>query len=160
MKLELANKIISNEIYKNKMSEITAMEKERPFCSHGMAHCLDVARIAMLICYEKNIPADAETIYAAALLHDIGRAEEYRNGSPHDTAGAELAEAVLDDIGCIEEKQIILRLINSHRDKDCGDNTLEGIFSTADRLSRLCFCCEARSECNWQKDRLNKGVTF
>ena len=36
-------------------------------------------------------------IYAAGLLHDIGRYEQMKKGTPHHLAGARLAERILTD---------------------------------------------------------------
>ena len=40
-----------------------------------------------------------ELIYCAALLHDIGRARQYEDGTPHDEAGAAIAGQILNELG-------------------------------------------------------------
>ncbi len=38
---------------------------------------------------EENYPVSKELIYCTALLHDIGRARQYEDGTPHDEAGCD-----------------------------------------------------------------------
>lgn len=72
--------------YQNLLSEIEDLEKERVYCKHDLAHFMDVARIASLIWIEEgsSVELNKDIIYAAALLHDIGRVIEYNEGISHD----------------------------------------------------------------------------
>ena len=45
-----------------------------------MDHFLDVARIATLMAADEGLARDRDLLYAAALLHDIGRVEQYKRG--------------------------------------------------------------------------------
>lgn len=159
MKLELTNKILNNKRYRMLVSELEELEKDRIFCGHDMEHFLSVARIAMLLCAERGIEADSDIIYSAALLHDIGRTEEYRNGTPHDKASAVIASDILDETGCPpDRKAAIISLISAHRTADSGKTELEKIFFRADKKSRLCFCCKAKEQCNWQEEKRNYDI--
>ena len=159
MELELANKILHNERYSRLVKQLEMLEKDRIFCGHNMEHFMSVARIAVILCAEKNVEADKDVIYSAALLHDIGRAEEYINGRPHDIAGAETAAEILDEIGCpYDKKADIIKQILSHRDYDSEESSLESIFYTADKMSRLCFCCKAKDKCNWPEHKRNNEI--
>lgn len=159
MELEQANRIIKNEHYCRLVSEIAEFEKDRIFCKHDMEHFLNVARIAVIICSEKGIIADADIIYSAALLHDIGRGEEYRSGTPHDMASAAIASQILDETGCpAEKKSEIISLISAHRTGESSSSELERIFFRADKKSRLCFCCKAKDECNWSEYKRNNEI--
>lgn len=159
MKLELANKILRNERYSKLVKKLEALEKNRIFCGHDMEHFMSVARIAVMLCAEKSLEVDKDVIYSAALLHDIGRVEEYINGSPHDLAGAETAAEILDEIGCPEDKKAdIIKLILSHRCYGGEESSPESIFYTADKLSRLCFCCKAKDKCNWPENKRNYKI--
>ena len=71
MTMDRVNAILANEEYKDWMEQIRRSEKERRFCCHGIDHCLDVARIGMLMNLEEKLGLEPELIYAAALLHDI-----------------------------------------------------------------------------------------
>lgn len=156
MVLELTNKILNNALYKHALELLRALEKDRIFCRHDIDHFLSVARITMILCNEKGINADADTVYAAALLHDIGRPAEYLSGTPHVEASIVLAEIILDESGCKQDvKEKILSLISSHRKQSSDENSLESLFFTADKKSRLCFDCPAQAECKWPASKRN-----
>lgn len=157
--LDLANKIVKNLVFIMKMADIRRLERDRIFCGHDISHCMDVARLTMLICAEEGIEADADMVYSAALLHDIGRSEEYVSGIPHDTAGIEIAARILMQIECSPEtSREIIRLIASHSRSSGKKTPLEDAFYRADKQSRLCFACPARDECCWDDSRKNLKI--
>ncbi|MBQ6181952.1 MAG: HD domain-containing protein [Ruminococcus sp.] len=159
MKLYIANKIIKNTAFRSRLTKIEELEKDRIFCGHGLDHLLTVARLTILICQERGIYADPDIVYSAALLHDIGRVEEYTLGLPHETAGAEAAEEILSGIGCGEEEAAeIIRLILSHRKRSTERGTLEAAFYEADKKSRTCSFCKAQELCNWPEDKKNMNI--
>ena len=84
--MERVNRIIKDPLWKEKIAEIRRFEAKRRFCGHGIPHLVAVARIAYIESMEQRADVDPEILYAAALLHDIGRGEEYRNGTPHEIA--------------------------------------------------------------------------
>ena len=84
------DRIIRNERYQEALSQIDAAEQNRKFCRHTPEHFFDTARIMYIIALEEHLSVSKEMIYAAALLHDIGRAEEYRSRMPHEQASAQL----------------------------------------------------------------------
>ena len=55
-------------------------EKERIFCHHDMNHFLDVARLMYIFSMERGYAFGKEEIYATALLHDIGKWQQYKAG--------------------------------------------------------------------------------
>lgn len=146
--------------FKKYMRTIEAAETERIFCHHGYSHGLDVARICYIMNLEEDCGYKKDVIYAMAMLHDIGRAEEYENGLSHHIAGARIAEKILAEAG-FEDSEIkaICEAISNHKslDKD-NENCLSGLLFKADKLSRNCFACQARSECYWNDDLKNKYV--
>lgn len=159
MKLELANRILKNEYYISQLSQLEELETDRVFCRHNMEHFLSVARITVILCSRSGIVIDDDVVYSAALLHDIGRVEEYRDGIPHDIASQATAERVLDEISCPEaEKQQIISLIADHRKNGLAPDTPEAMFGTADKLSRNCFECRARKHCKWKKESMNLEI--
>ncbi len=159
MNLELTNRILRNEMYLKELNTLRELEKNRVFCGHDIEHFLDVARITMIICREKGIDVMPDLIYSAALLHDIGRSAEYTENIPHHIAGKETAEKILDDVNCCDDmKSRIISLILNHRNKENQKDSLENIFYTADKKSRLCFACPSRDICNWHKDRKNMNI--
>lgn len=162
-------RILEDKRYLKCLSDIEELEKNRIFCKHNLSHFISVARIATIIWHEEgggnNLKRDI--IYAAGLLHDIGRAEEYTKGTPHEEAGAIIAGEILQGSG-YEDKEIemITRAISSHRIKD--DNVKEDrdidylgqIISRADKLSRECFACSASDMCKWSKEKKNKSLEY
>lgn len=156
--------IPKDERYLKCLSDIEKLEENRIFCKHNLSHFISVARIATIIWQEEgggnNLKRDI--IYAAGLLHDIGRSEEYTKGTPHEEAGAIIAGEILQSSG-YEDKEIemITRAISAHRIKDDNDiDYLGQIISKADKLSRECFACSASDMCKWSKEKKNKSLEY
>jgi putative nucleotidyltransferase with HDIG domain len=139
------------------------LEKDRIFCRHQMNHLLDVARIAYIRNLERGLDISREVIYATALLHDIGKGQQYEEGTPHEIASARIAEEILDSLPtnlqfCAEEKEQILAAIRGHRRLREGAEPLEALLYESDKLSRTCFSCPAEAECNWNENKKNKEI--
>ena len=94
MRMERVNQILQHTLYQSCRRQIDEKEKDRIFCGHDMGHLLDVARLAWIFNLEANQEISKERIYAAALLHDIGRHIQYENGTPHQIAGLPIAEQI------------------------------------------------------------------
>lgn len=151
--------ILKDKRYRNLLNEIEILEKDRIFCKHDISHSMDVARIATIIWLEdgKAKELKRDIIYAAGLLHDIGRAVEYKEGRSHDEASAEIAAEILPDCGYLpSEISEISQAIIGHRGRNQTKNTYLGeIIARADKLSRGCFRCNAREECKWSETDKN-----
>ena len=107
---------------------------------------------------EEHLELPKELIYVAALLHDIGRAQQYQYNIPHDIAGVEIAREILTDLHFTEqEKELILSSIGHHRKGD-SCSTLAALLYKADKQSRNCFLCSAASECYWSDDKKNMKI--
>lgn len=158
--MERVNQIIKHPSYIQLMAELSKYEKNRIFCKHDIEHLLGVARIMLLSSYERSLTLDKESIYAAALLHDIGRVSQYTLGVSHEEAGCELATVILKECGYSEEEnRVICHAIRNHNQPK--DNDLLGeLLRYADKLSRNCYFCTASSNCNWSEEKKNKGVTL
>lgn len=157
-------RILEDERYLKCLSDIEKLEKNRIFCKHNLSHFINVARIATIIWQEEGgrNSLKRDIIYAAGLLHDIGRAEEYTKGTPHEEAGAIIAGEILQSSG-YEDKEIemISRAISAHRIKDDNDiDNLGQIISKADKLSRECFACNASNICKWSEEKKNKSLEY
>ena len=99
-----------------------------------------------------------EIIYAAGLLHDIGRFRQYEEGIPHEQASVRIAEGILRDCGFEEsEREQVLELIQSHRTKQ-QEKSLSGLFYKGDKLSRNCFSCPVRDKCDWPEEKKNLSI--
>ncbi|VWM18257.1 Ribonuclease Y [Collinsella intestinalis] len=139
-----------------------------------MPHLLDVARIAWILNLERGCGLHRDVVYAAALLHDIGRAAQYQTGEPHDEAGTRIAAEVLDALpeplrfdGT--DRTAILHAVEGHRGPLAGReggahggsaaaDVLAHLIKEADGRSRACFACAARDACYWSEERKNLSI--
>lgn len=160
------NAIINHPLYKTYYEKLAVCEQGRIFCGHQMEHLLDVARIAYIQNLEQGLDFKKEIIYAAAVLHDIGKYEQYEHQTPHEIAGAQIAETILRDLNEQEtlfaenELQQILSAIRNHRRDADAENPLDRLLYTSDKLSRSCFSCPAETECNWSEEKKNRGIVI
>lgn len=157
--MERIDKISSHGLWRSCTEKISELEKDRIFCLHDTSHFLDVARLAYIENLERSLNISKELIYAAALLHDIGRHLEYTESIPHDKASAMIAGNILKDCGFdTQEQSIIVTAIAQHRTAEAaGKDDLAGLIYRADKKSRPCLFCKAEKICNWsiQKKNLN-----
>ena len=160
--MDRIDRILQNRTFNECLDKNRAAEAERCFCRHDMAHFLDVARIGMILNLREQQGIGDEIIYAAGLLHDIGKHLQYSRGIPHERASAELAPEILRDCGFAErETDVIIKAILAHRDSGSASaRGLTGILYRADKASRPCFSCEAEKECNWKEERKNLKIKY
>ena len=152
--------IWQHPLYQKHLNALTRLESDRIFCRHTPEHFLDVARLAYIFALERNLDCSRELIYCTALLHDIGRAEQYRSGIPHDEAGAQIAEQILRELSFDpSEIQEITSAIREHRNAARSD-TLSSLIYDADKASRNCFSCPAAKECYWSAEKKNLTITY
>lgn len=145
--MERVNCILEDTDFLNYIAKIEELEKGRIFCHHDMNHLLDVCRISWILNLEEKLLIGKEKIYAAALLHDIGRWVEYETGQDHAIASGELAEDILDRCGFSGDEKIhIIEAIKNHRKKEHSTD-LSRILYKADKLSRPCINCKAIGKC-------------
>lgn len=150
------NDIIKDPDYKNYLNKNMETEADRIFCRHDMAHFLDVSRIAHILSLEEKLDIDKELLYAAGLLHDIGRWMEYESGVDHAAASKELAGKILEKHEFTEkEKEEILTAIEGHR-KSRGTSSLADLLYRADKYARNCALCDAKTACR----RFQNGEIF
>ncbi|GLC31989.1 HD domain-containing protein [Clostridium omnivorum] len=155
------NSILHNELYNEYLKKIELYEANRIYCRHNLQHFLDVARIGYIITLEKKLNIKKDIIYAAALLHDIGRWKQYENGTPHNIASAEQSLEILKAAGYNDnEIDEITKAIEGHRGLNCSENKLENIISVSDKKSRSCFYCAARESCNWTEEKRNYDIEY
>ena len=163
--MERIDKILQHELYKEYVGKIELAERDREFCKHDMVHFLDVCRLAMVLYLKEQADAKdikEEWIYAAGILHDIGRWQEYEEGIRHEVASSQLAPAILRGCDFFEEEiEEICTAIGNHRNKDIKDqSSLSGILYRADKMSRPCFSCKAEKICNWDKNKKNLQIQY
>ena len=160
--MERVNAICRHKLWRESVDEIARLEQDRAFCRHDRAHFLDVARLMYIYNLEDQAGFSREMIYAAGLLHDIGRYEQMEKGTPHHLAGARLAELILTDCDfSLNEQEPILAAIRSHRVKDTAETPLFSRYLyRADKQSRNCFSCPARAACNWPEEKMNLTIRY
>ena len=90
--MERLNAIIQHKRFRDVLFRLEQCEREREYCCHGIDHLLAVARTAQVLNLERGAGQSRELLYAAALLHDIGRLAQYEEGIPHETAGVPIAQ--------------------------------------------------------------------
>ncbi len=149
--------ILQHAVFTAVLEQLENWEQDRIYCRHGLPHLLDVARIASLRADDQHMDYPRDVIYAAALLHDIGRLAQYTTGEPHAQAGVPLARRILQDTEfTAEEQDAILRAVRGHQTGET--DALTRLICEADHACRLCFCCTARGSCKWTKEQRNRTV--
>jgi uncharacterized protein len=118
--------------------QVISIEQARQYydeadSAHDFDHVLRVLRLAERIASAEG--ADLEILRTATLLHDIGRAEEIRDGVCHAEIGAEKAREVLADWPP-DKVEAVAHAIATHRFRnDAAPQTLEArILYDADKL--------------------------
>ncbi len=146
--MDRIDRILTDPDFLAHEKRIREAEADRIYCRHDTPHFLDVARVASLIEMEENLELDRELLYAAALLHDIGRWMEYATGADHAKASAHLAVDILRNSGFSPaEVDEIISAIAGHREKDMASTAMGTLLYRADKLSRNCVACAARGTC-------------
>ena len=158
--MKRVNAILAHPLYRECYARLEELEKDRIFCRHQMTHLLDVARIAYISNMEQGLGIEKEVIYAAALLHDIGKYVQYEDGTPHEQWGEKIASEILGSLSekdafSDEENRMILTAIRGHRRLREGAEVLEKLLYTSDKASRMCFACPAEGECDWSTEKKN-----
>jgi uncharacterized protein len=149
--MDRVDSILKSKKFIKYLNKNIKMEKKRKFCKHNMIHFMEVARVMYIINLE-NIEIinrfSKDIIYATALLHDIGRWKQYKDGSEHAEVGAKLCIEILDKSGFNnEEKELISEAILNHRNNGQDKNSLNWLLYEADKKSRLCYACEVLELC-------------
>ena len=158
---DILQRIWEHPLFQESLLATERLERDRIFCGHDRTHLLDVARIAYIENLETGADIPKYLIYAAALLHDVGRHLQYTKDIPHHKASAQIAAKILPECGFSEEDtRLILEAILSHRDrtKSVADG-LSGLIYRADKRSRCCFACPAEPECDWSSEKKNLKIT-
>lgn len=165
-KTDYINLVLHHSLFADTLKRIGELEADRIYCCHQLEHLLDVARIAWIKYLEdegKLCRMQKTDMYVCALLHDIGRAQQYEHGVSHVEAGVKLAKQILEDIAYPEKRrEEILQAIGMHRKKDeilkSGVRNLSYYIVQADHLSRSCFSCKAIDTCKWSKENRNQYI--
>lgn len=129
--MKRVNRIWEHPLYREAYARIQELEQDREFCGHSAEHFLAVARLMRIYDLQEGTGLSKETIYAAALLHDIGRHLQYLEGTPHQEASAALAAEILPACGFQEiETKEILEAIRAHRSPEIRQEKVFGDICT------------------------------
>jgi putative nucleotidyltransferase with HDIG domain len=159
--MERVDRILKNPVYQKKQRRLDELEQDRIYCRHGREHCVEVARIMYIQSLEQRLSFEKDVIYGAALLHDIGRCDQYEQGTPHHEAGAELARQILSQCGYREDEVVMIcEAVRSHRVNEGEDGTFHKLLYEADKLSRACYDCPAQDSCNWSDEKKNHSIEY
>ncbi|MEA1960117.1 MAG: HD domain-containing protein [Bacillota bacterium] len=153
--------LLKDALYTDYIERNTQEEEGMVYCQHDLHHHIDVARIAYILVLEHNDfnyfvkeanlsskLAAKEIIYAAGLLHDIGKWKEYQSGADHAAFGARLAHDILPRVFFNpNEIEIICRAIYEHRNISKDMSFLGERIHRADNLSRVCSQCDQHHHC-------------
>lgn len=154
--MERINLLLASPAYRQYLEMIKEKEKGRVFCQHGFGHGLEVARLCRIFLLENGLDYSRDVVYAAALLHDLGRCLEDNAKGCHAVRSARLADPLLVQAGySLEERKLITNAIAEHRKKehDVFASPLSYFLSKADKYSRLCHACPASAAC-YKKDEM------
>lgn len=161
--MERIHRIQSHPLFQTLWKKLQDAERERVFCRHTMEHFLDVARLMYIYALEDGVDLRKDVIYAAALLHDIGRYEQLISGTPHDIAGARLAGSIMQECGYHDDEiRSVQSAVLKHREHSGaeGREALSVYLYRADKKSRLCFSCPTREACNWSEEMRNLWIDY
>lgn len=159
--MERVRAILEHPLFQELWKKLQDAEKDRFFCRHTMEHFLDVARLMYIYSLEDGADIRKDIIYAAGLLHDIGRYEQITKGTPHHIASARLAEEIMKDSGFMEDEiRTVQNAVLGHRKKESlgSEDRLTAYLYRGDKRSRNCFACPARPECDWPKEKMNLWI--
>lgn len=172
--MEYVERLRKEPSFARRLERLAQLEEGRAYCGHDLNHFLSTARIAWILCLESGLSMDKEQIYLCALLHDLGRVEEYQERISHDEASAAFAGEILCHIGYDERKTgEICAAIASHRKRrklwengtfteqnfmERRPGSLAELLALADQLSRNCYLCPVSGSCKWAEEEKTGGI--
>lgn len=157
--MERIQAVLAHLDFQSYLALIAEQERQREYCHHDLAHAYDVARIFYIFCLQQSRQRGVdelgdpfserfrEMIYAAALVHDIGRWRQYQDKTKdHAVESAVLAEPILLEAGFSEaEISPMLSAVRDHRNPKAAG--LGGLLYQADKVSRRCLDCQVKARC-------------
>lgn len=160
--MQRVDRIYRHPRYQECLKRNKSAEESRIYCHHDMQHFLDVARLAWIYNLEQGLQLEKEVVYAAALLHDIGRFRQYEEGIGHDIASAELASEMLPEAGFDEKerKEICDAILNHCEHPSEEKRNLAKALHWADKKSRRCYECTAKESCHWKEEKKNLNLVW
>lgn len=161
--MENTNIIYRLEKVQAYLEDLKNIEEDRLYCRHDIYHFLTTGRIAYILTLENGLDVSRDLVYTTALLHDLSKAVEDREGLSHSKYSARLAEDILDHTNFSKgEKDLIIQAIRDHSgwDPEPKLDTFPDIFRYADNLSRDCYNCTMADSCKWEDARKNFEISY
>ena len=159
--MQRIEKIVKHPLFIAHMKRNAESERDRAFCKHDISHALDVARIMQLMNLERSLSAEKEILYAAALLHDITKWQQYESDTPHNQSALAPAKEILADTGfTVGEIDTITYAILHHRTGPPDEHLYAKLLFEADKLARPCFFCSAQSHCKREDSLKNLTARY
>lgn len=153
--------MLNTQLYQSKLQKLCQYEEDRRYCRHDLEHFREVGRIAGIVARNNKLDFSQDLIDTCALLHDMGRVEQYESGISHDKASVAFAREILFYLKCDEPYiQTVCEAIAGHSNRYCAGErykkaeelrSLGEIISYGDQFSRKCYVCQAASRCKWTK---------
>ncbi len=133
--MERVNLILNHNTFIDTIKKLAEIELDRKYCIHDIEHLLNVARIMAIKNLEQNLGFEKEIIYATAVLHDIGRLEQYQNKKNHGVVGSEMAYTILLECGfSLSDSVVIKDAIKTHNTNE-DTNSLGQLLRDSDKKS-------------------------
>ena len=120
--------IWADEVYQREYRRLEELEQTRVFCRHGIRHLMDTARIMWALNLERACGLSQDVVYAAALLHDIGKALDHEIEGSHVQIGVEVARKY-------KENPAVIHAIEAHHGDVEPKTPLAFIVMAADAIS-------------------------
>ena len=151
--MKRVNEIWNHPVYQTHLTKSTALGKERKFCRHTVEHFWIRQGLLTYIRWREGLCIPKDLIYAAALLHDIGRHLQYEEGTPHEKASAGIAAQILPECGFTEaECERILDAVLSHR-RSAGRSDFGRIFTGLTKCRAAVSPARCRKSATGRKKR-------
>lgn len=153
--------LLQDSLYNEYLQRNVLEEMEHQFCRHDINHLFAVAQMTFSLMLNNNDgeifleetgtdsqAAAKEVIYAAGLLHDIGKWKEYRDGEDSAACSARLSRAILPRaLFTPDEIAIICRAIGEQRNISKDMSLLGEKLYRGNNLARINSECRCNEEC-------------
>lgn len=165
---EQIDRLLQHPKYRARLELLQEMEQNRIYCGHNLEHFMKVGCIAEQVVVKNELPFSEDVIFGAALLHDVGRVEQYRQGISHEKASVAFAREILFSLNWdVSDIEMVCEAIGSHSHRQCAADrwekmsalvSLAEVISFADQFSRTCYRCHVADTCKWkEEEKINKA---
>ena len=122
------DQILSHPVFREQFALLQEAEKDRIFCRHTMEHFLDVARLMYIYNLEDQAGFSKEMIYAAGLLHDIGKSIDHEVEGSHIQIGVDLCRKY-------KESATVINAVEAHHGDVEPETLIACVVQAADTIS-------------------------